>query len=138
MARKKKQEPRKARRGPPKFEPPRNAGYCPACGEPVVWMRSQENFVPCHPQRRLAVFDFKRLDSGLPDESVDAFSAIEERTGRVVLGRRATQMEIEQFKQLGTLGAPYTIGRDSHFCECERLDKWLAGAVEVPRNLVAE
>lgn len=138
MARKKKQEPRKARRGPPKFEPPKNAGYCPACGEPIVWMRACGHFVPCHPQRRLAVFDFKRTDEGLPVDDAKAFSTIEERTGRVVLARRATSMEVEQFKQIGTMGLPYTIGRDSHFCSCERLDKWFAGSVEVPRNLVAD
>jgi len=139
MARRKKAEkgPPKREPRPPKFDRPQNAGWCPACGEPIVWMRTgEERVTPCHPQRRLMIFD---EPYGTPEgASVEAMVLLEEPKGRVILGRAATKGEASLFQKVGNPGAPYAIGRDSHFISCGRLDRWLSGEAKVPRRIVLD
>lgn len=116
----------------PPSRPP-NAGECPACGAPVVWMVTPDGVVtPTQPQRRLVLFTFKADEHGLPLEEEKPIVAFDERTGRLVLGRAAHPMEAKRFKDHGNPGKPYTVAREGHLRACTRWDRWLSGEAQAP------
>jgi endogenous inhibitor of DNA gyrase (YacG/DUF329 family) len=124
--------------GPPRLPKPRNAGKCPACGAPVVWLNAGGTITPCDPQRRLVLFSYKADEHGLPLEEEKPLTAFEERTGKCVLGRQAHPMEAKRYKAHGDPGKPFAICLMGHLRSCTRWDRWLSGDAVAPTKLRPE
>lgn len=139
MARKRSWKAKPVQAPAPKSTPPRNAGKCPACGAPIVWINAEGTITPCEPQRRLILFAFKADENGLPLEDEKPLTLFEESVaGKLVIGRKAHPMEAKRYKDHGDPGKPFAIGRSGHLKECPRWDLWLSGKVAAPTELRPE
>ena len=119
----------------PRPQKPRNAGECPACDALVVWVDAEGTITPCEPQRRLLILDYEQDENGLP---LEPLTLIEEHTGKVVIGRKASVGEGGLYTANGNPGKPYTVGRKGHLGNCTRWDRWLRGEVRAPARLAPE
>jgi len=113
--------------------PEQKIGKCPACNRPVVWVSFDGHIIPCEPQRRLVVFAGPYDKNGIPEKPLVVY---EEESGRLVIGREATEVERTDFREIGLPGLPYTIGYQGHWTVgCDRLDRFFTGEAKVPANL---
>jgi len=115
--RRKKQSLKEEKKSPPRPYPYR-IGRCKACGSQVVIQETSAGVVYCDPQRRLAILDYPKNDRLLPQDS-DSICLLDERNGELVVGRKATSSEINRYKEEGSPGVPYIIGRTSHIVGCD-------------------
>ena len=119
------------------FVRPKNAARCPACGVYVVWQKKEDTIVPCEPQRRLVIFPEESANEQL-FEGHGVLCLVEERTGRFVTGREATDDERKLFAKTGSPGAPFTIGREEHIPLCADAAAWEKGHVKPPSRIFDE
>ena len=92
---------------------------CPACHEPVIKMTHEDGEITyCDKQRRMVIFD-KPIESTEDLMSDKLLSLIDEKTGKHVIGRKATKKEVENYKKDGNPGKPFTIGHKSHLFACQ-------------------
>ena len=119
------------------FRRPRNAARCPACGEYIVWQKKEERIVPCEPQRRLVIFP-EEFDNNQLFEGHGVLCLVEERTGRFVTGREATDDERRLFAKTGSPGKPFTIGREEHVPLCADRNAWDKGHARAPSRIFDE
>jgi len=111
---------------------PQNAGVCPACDKPIVWLKHGEDLMPCEGQRRLIIFDYKSDENGLPLDEEKPLVLFEERTGKLVIGRMAWPPEKKRFVSNKHPGKAFTIGHEGHLRNCEQLSKWMSGDAVLP------
>lgn len=119
------------------FTRPRNAARCPACGVYIVWQKKEKTIVPCEPQRRLVIFPEEFANNQL-FEGHGVLCLVEERTGRFVTGREATDAERALFAKTGSPGKPYTIGREEHVPKCADSTAWAKGHAKAPSRIFDE
>ena len=121
---------------------------CPACGKTVYMLLVHPDdgggCIYVEKQRRLIVFDgpwikqeYVDSETGekkvteLPKEPITLF---EEHTGKLVLGRAATEAERAHYAEHKKLRVPWTIGFENHLKTCKGMKRWLNGKAEEKRR----
>lgn len=121
---------------------------CPACGATIYLLLAEGQHgggcIEVNIQRRLIVFSgpwvkqkYTDTDTGeeritlLPKEPITLF---EEWTGKLVLGRAATEREREYYAEHHKLRVPWTIGFEGHLSTCKGWKRWLNGKAEEKRR----
>ena len=121
---------------------------CPACGATIYLLLPYPEYgkgqIEVNPQRRLIVFDGpwvkkKYTDPETGEERVDLlpkepFTVFEEWTGKLCLGREATEAEKAYYAEHKKLRKPWTIGFEGHLSTCKKLDRWMSGKAEEKRR----
>jgi hypothetical protein len=121
---------------------------CPACGKTIYLFLVDPKYggdcIEVEPQRRIIVFDgpwvkqrYTNPDTGeerielLPKEPIVLY---EEWTGKLVVGRAATEREVEYFAEHKKLRVPWTIGFEGHRKNCKGAKRWENGKAEEKRR----
>lgn len=121
---------------------------CPACGKTVGMLLAEPQYggecIYVHLQRRIIVFDGpwvkkKYTDPDTGEERIDLLpkeplTLFEEHTGKLVLGRAATEAEREYFSEHKKLRVPWTIGFEGHLSSCKGWKRWLNGKADEKRR----
>jgi len=120
---------------------------CPACGKTIYlllpWGEHGKDQVEIETKLRIIVFDGpyqsvkytdedgKEAIAKLPKEPLTLF---EEHSGKLVLGRAATDTEREYFADNHKLRKPWTLGYEGHLKSCKKLNRWLNGKAQEKRR----
>jgi hypothetical protein len=137
--------PEQAKPKPGHFPPQKLDRYeCPACGEMVcqllvdkeygggvVWVESQKRLVVFGgPYEEVEYTDPETGETKKDQLPVDGLTLFEEWTGKLVLGRPATEEERESFAKTRKMETPWTIGYEAHLVNCKGGKKWISGAAD--------
>jgi len=142
----KKEKKRRRLGSVPKQE--HNSYECPACGKTIyLLLQYPEHGNACvevNIQRRLVIFDgpwvkneYTDADTGeerialTPKEPLALF---EEWTGKLVVGRTATESEKEYYAEHHKIRKPWTIGFEGHLSTCKGWKRWLNGKAQEKRR----
>jgi len=140
-----KKERKKKRRRPGNIPKQELDPYeCPACGKTIYILLPYPEYgkgqIMVEIQRRLIVFagpwvKKKYTDPETGEEKVDLLpkepiTLFEEHTGKLVLGRAATEAEREYYAEHHKLRKPWTIGFEGHLSTCKGWKRWLNGKAE--------
>lgn len=121
---------------------------CPACGATIGLLLIENRFgggcVEVNLKPRIVIFagpwmtfeytnpdTEEREEIHVPEEPLPVF---EEWSGKLVVGRAATESEIDEYKDKNKISKPWTIGWESHLTTCKRWGRWLNGKADEKRR----
>jgi len=120
---------------------------CPACGKTIhlllPYPEHGKGCIEVETQRRLIVFDGPWVKQEYVDENGDPrvdllpkepLTLYEEWTGKLVLGRAATEREVEYYAENKKLRVPWTMGFEGHLKNCKGWKRWENGKAEKKRR----
>lgn len=143
------QEQTKQKRHRPGFVPKQELDphECPACGKTIFLLLAYPEHgggcIEVNPQRRLVVFDGPWVKQEYTDEKGETkvtllpkepLALFEEWTGKLVLGRAATEREVEYYAEHKKLRVPWTMGFEGHLSTCKGWKRWMNGKAEEKRR----
>lgn len=114
---------------------------CPACGKTIYLLLAYPEHgggcIEVNVQRRLVIFDGPWIKTPCTDpntgqEIVDLLPKeplplFEEWTGKLVVGRAATEKEKADYAENHRIRKPWTIGFEGHLTTCSGWKRWLNG-----------